>query len=585
MAASGVSSGPSIWQPRWILGAWQDLLLFVATPLVILPLLPVVQRGLSDLQIALYVAAFGALGHHLPGMIRAYGDRELFARFRTRFVVSPVFLLAVCIGSSLHLPHALTLIVTLWGTWHGLAQVYGFARIYDAKVTQVSWLTHRLDLWMCVAWFGAGLLFSPGRTAELLGTYYAAGGVLLAPEWIVAAKSVWAMGTAVITAAFLANLVAEARRGRPASLVKLLLFASSFGFWWYAMVSIQNVVIGIAIFEIFHDVQYLAIVWGYNRKRVDGGSEVSGFLRFLFRRSGLLIGVYVGLVFAYGATRLVTYEIEQKLVQDVLLGVIAASTLLHFYFDAFIWSVRDASTRAGLGLDGQGASVSPRQALAQYAPQAAKWGLFVAPLVVLGWVGAAGTDTQLERYASVVAAAPESASARVDYALALEAEGRDRDAVAHLKEAVRVEPRNVYALTNLGLVYMRRQQTQSARDTLERAVALDPGVAGAQQGLGRMALARDDFVEAQAFFEAASASEPRVAAHRYLVGVATLAQGRHEAAAEHFERALALGAKEIGSTPGARVVFARLAAAYEAAGEAEVAAHWRTVASTAARED
>ena len=138
MAASDVASARPSWQPRWILGSWQDLLLFIATPLVILLLLPLLQLRFSIAEIALYVAAFGALGHNLPGMMRAYGDRELFARFRLRFIASPIFLVGVCVYFSLYLPNPLNLVLALWRAWHGLAQVYGFARIYDAKVTQVT---------------------------------------------------------------------------------------------------------------------------------------------------------------------------------------------------------------------------------------------------------------------------------------------------------------------------------------------------------------------------------------------------------------------------------------------------------------
>ena len=113
MAAPGNAISRPSWQFAWILGSWQDLLLFIATPLLILLLLPVARLGLSVAEIALYVAAFGALGHHLPGMMRAYGDRELFARFRLRFIVSPIFLVAVCVYCSLHLRNPLNLFFSL----------------------------------------------------------------------------------------------------------------------------------------------------------------------------------------------------------------------------------------------------------------------------------------------------------------------------------------------------------------------------------------------------------------------------------------------------------------------------------------
>ena len=58
----------------------------------------VAQARWSAQEIYLFVAAFGAMGHHLPGMIRAYGDRSLFERFKWRFILAPIFLLAICVG-------------------------------------------------------------------------------------------------------------------------------------------------------------------------------------------------------------------------------------------------------------------------------------------------------------------------------------------------------------------------------------------------------------------------------------------------------------------------------------------------------
>ena len=60
----------------WILDSWRDLILYVCTPLVIVPIFLVAQARWSAEDIYLFVAAFGAMGHHLPEMIRAYADVE-----------------------------------------------------------------------------------------------------------------------------------------------------------------------------------------------------------------------------------------------------------------------------------------------------------------------------------------------------------------------------------------------------------------------------------------------------------------------------------------------------------------------------
>src|SRR5260370_37986248 len=75
----------------WILNSWRDLILYVATPLLLVPIFALAQARWSAQNIYVFVAAFGAMGHHLPGMSRAYGDLALFGRIRWRFMIAPIF--------------------------------------------------------------------------------------------------------------------------------------------------------------------------------------------------------------------------------------------------------------------------------------------------------------------------------------------------------------------------------------------------------------------------------------------------------------------------------------------------------------
>ena len=51
----------------WILDGWRDLILYICTPLVILPIFIVAQTRWSAEDIYLFVAAFGAMGSPLTG--------------------------------------------------------------------------------------------------------------------------------------------------------------------------------------------------------------------------------------------------------------------------------------------------------------------------------------------------------------------------------------------------------------------------------------------------------------------------------------------------------------------------------------
>src|SRR6267378_3581729 len=169
----------------WILNSWRDLILYVATPLLLVPMFALAQARWSAQDIYVFVAAFGAMGHHLPGMIRAYGDRLLFGRFRWRFIIAPIFLVCTCVAFYWWDLKGLVLIVFLWGVWHGMMQTYGFCRIYDAKMGSFAALSRRLDLATCAIWFAAAVLLSSPRMTDTLDMLYASG-VPPIPRWAIA---------------------------------------------------------------------------------------------------------------------------------------------------------------------------------------------------------------------------------------------------------------------------------------------------------------------------------------------------------------------------------------------------------------
>src|SRR2546423_3860942 len=94
------ASAPARKSSPWILDRWRDLVLFVGTPILLIPIFTAAQARWRAQDIFLFVGAFGAMGHHLPGMIRAYGELAMFDRFQIRFVVAPLALLPVCIWSA-----------------------------------------------------------------------------------------------------------------------------------------------------------------------------------------------------------------------------------------------------------------------------------------------------------------------------------------------------------------------------------------------------------------------------------------------------------------------------------------------------
>jgi Tfp pilus assembly protein PilF len=534
-----VASTPAKSSP-WILDRWRDLVLFVGTPVLLIPIFTAAQARWSAQDIFLFVGAFGAMGHHLPGMIRAYGDRALFDRFKVRFVVAPLLILAVCVWASLYNIQAIQLVALAWGIWHGMMQTYGFCRIYDAKASVRAASRARVDLALCFAWFLGAVLLSPMRFRSSLDLYYESGGPVIPAALIEGLRSTVVIALGLVTAVFLWRQWSDWRAGRGASPVKMVLLVSSIAFWWYCNNGVQNILVGIALFEVFHDVQYLAIVWIYNRSRVERDESIRGFMRFVFRRSGSLIGVYVGLVLAYGSIALTTSGVSAEWIRHGLIGVVTASALLHFYYDGFIWKVREAQTRTMLGIEGAGATAlaSPRFWPAWFR-HSVRWAVLVIPFGALCAAQLVGRVVPpIERTAKVAEVLPQDAEAQLNYGKALHQAGRVEEAISRYEFAINRKPSLAEAEFYLGLAWSDLGDLDRSLQHYERSLQLDPKNAKCESNLAGILVSKGLRTEARRRYEHSLSVKPDLQiAHKELADI-LCGDGEYDSAIAHYEEAL-----------------------------------------------
>jgi tetratricopeptide (TPR) repeat protein len=534
-AAPAVARKPSL----WILDSWRDLILYVCTPLLIVPIFVLAQARWSAEDIYLFVAAFGAMGHHLPGMIRAYGDRALFQRFKWRFIFAPIFLVAVCVIFFLWDLKGIVVIAFIWGVWHGMMQTYGFSRIYDAKVGSFATLTRRLDFALCGIWFATAVLLSSQRMTDTLESYYAAGGPFITPALLRAAQQAFLTLAIAVSGVFLANFIRMWISGKRPNPVKLVLLVTSISFWWYCNNIVASVLVGVALFEVFHDIQYLSLVWIYNRKRVETDSSIGGFMRFVFRRSGSLIGLYVGLIFAYGALGYFKSSIGIETIKRILTGVVTASALLHFYYDGFIWKVREKSTRQSLGIGGGTADVTLTGFWPSWLSHGAKWvAVFVIPLGALWLSEVRSPWGKLERLASIAADLPNGARAHANYATALQEADRLDEATEEFSTALRLNPRSAKAHANLAGALVAKGKFEEAQPHFEDALRLEPNNAEYHSGYAFVLdqLGRTD--QAATECEAAVRLEPMSAQAHFSYGAFLEKHGQLEEATAQYRHAV-----------------------------------------------
>jgi len=304
---------------------------------------------------------------------------------------------------------------------------------------------------------------------------------------------------------------------------------------------VASVLVGIALFEVFHDVQYLSLVWIYNRKRVESDSSIGGFMRFVFRRSGALVGVYVGLILAYGGLSLSKSYVGIDVVKRILTGVVTASALLHFYYDGFIWKVREKSTRQSLGISGGTAEVSTNALLPSWALHGAKWvAVFVIPLAALWFTEMHSAQGKLERLGAIVADLPSSVRAHFNYATALQEAGRTDDAAGEFSAALRLNPGSAKAHVNLAALSMEKGRLDEAQTHFEEALRIEPNNAEYHSGHAYVLeqLGRDD--QAAAESEASIRLAPKSAQAHYSYGAFLEKRGKLEEAVAQYREALQL---------------------------------------------
>lgn len=437
----------------WIISPLWDCVFFLVTPLAGLAVAISLDVVVFDTAALIIVTGVIATGHHLPGFLRTYGDPELLTRYRGRLLVAPVLLAAACVGFRVTGVTGLDAILLIWGTWHVLMQNYGIMRIYGARKGEVSRLTSWLDWALMLTWITAVYLSSPAWSYGLHENLYRSGMPVL-PLGVTQSVPTFAWCLAGATSlVYVWHLNRESKRGRRTSPLKLLLLITTLLFYSLGFQLTSNILVITIVVELVHDLQYYALAWVFQRRLVEKRPEASLFMRVLFRPGLVVLVVYCGLSFAYGAA--LTEEVAEQLnaapgVITVISGLLAAATIFHFYTDGFIWKVRQPRTREYLGIEGKArkANVSQPAEPATLRRSLIHLGLFAAIVAVLTGAHLTAAPPSLELYESLARQYPNLGAAHHTLGYALHQAGHTREAIREYQRAVELGVDNPGALVN-----------------------------------------------------------------------------------------------------------------------------------------
>jgi Tfp pilus assembly protein PilF len=498
----------------WFRSAPFDLLLILGVPFVTWPLVVLAKRAWGP-ELLTQLILLTATGHYFATFVRTYGDRALFERFRTRFLVAPVVLLVTCVGMFATGHGAALLLATMaWAFWHWLAQAFGFARIYDIKVGSYRKSTTYLDRALVITGFVGAVVLNDGATAEFAKTFLNAGVPLPTAGQFRVIELVTLAAMAGVGVAYVGNLAFTIARREPWSWQKQFMHVTTIGYYWFAFAWLPNVLVAYVLYELFHDIQYYAITWLTCRSRVQRPG-VTRWLDRMFRPGWVAALGFIVLMSALGGVdALGRYNLAPgELGHQLWLGLFLTFALLHYYYDGFIWKARENTLGTDLGLRS-----GLRAAAVPTLRHAGGWAFFFVPLFAL---------VSLEQR-------PLSARERAEALVAL-------------------APGDFLSQAELGLALMEARELPASLEHYRASIALNPDLAQVRANYGAALDFTGDLEGARAEYEAALALPDHGAAHRQAhvnLGVLLLAEGDPETAEGHLAAGRALG----GDDPVARLM-------------------------------
>ena len=290
-----------------------------------------------DVTIASLAIGIIIHAHIFIVLFRSHANPVIFETHKVRFLLVPALLFSAMLLSSWVLV-CCSVLATFWDVYHSGLQTFGFGRLYDRKKGNAPEAGRTLDLGLNSLLYagpivgGATMLahFEEFHEFETVGaTFFTKVPAFMTTYHSTFAYAVMAFGT-VFTAYYVFAYYQLHKQGYQISWQKTWLVAST-GLTSVYTWGFNSFGEAFLIMNLFHAIQYFGLVWWSEKKNL---VERFGFARL---RMGvpLTFAIFVGAAFAYG------YFVEW-LDSDIrpFLATTLTISLMHFWYDGFIWSVR-----------------------------------------------------------------------------------------------------------------------------------------------------------------------------------------------------------------------------------------------------
>lgn len=382
-AGGPVMGGPL--RMGYIISPKSDLVWFLGLPFVAIAVALICHQWLPLMALA-SIGLWITIPHHFATWLRTYGLQEDWDRWKQPLIYGPLAVMAATFLGMRYAPATLLLVTLLWDHQHSVMQQYGLARIYDVKARTGGPHGARFDFWLNWILYCNMLLTAP-LFVRLWGAEAYRWSLPITTQTLVWIQDGSYLLTALFLVVYLVQVIVSVRASQALNPIKFLFMGSSYFLWYFTSWQTDSLLAFGVAHRLMHGVQYIVFVNSYlGKKSQQPDSVVShngqrrtwsmhireSLLKLLrSRRTATFLalgGLYVifyqllllrpldelgfGIVNFMGVgpqPRPGMSDVSRASAYDLFaMTLIQALPVTHYYFDSFIWKVRDAKVQQGL---------------------------------------------------------------------------------------------------------------------------------------------------------------------------------------------------------------------------------------------
>ena len=290
------------------------------------------------------------LGYHhvVSTLTRLAFDKASFQQHKFLVLQLPLIVLAVTLVAVVTCGEWVLATTYLYWQWfHYTRQSYGIERIYRRKADPAAKIDDSIAKWSLYLLPLYGILHRSEQAApKFLGM-----DVLYLPIGMPVTTFIGAMAIGALVAWVVTVLIAL-WQGRLA-LAHTVYMISHHAVFLTGYVLIDDITTGWLVLNVWHNLQYILLVWWFNNNRFKQGYDPACPLLSTISQNGKMItyfAVCLGIsTLAYAALSTVTNPISSTLAAPVTLFAFMVINFHHYVVDGMIWKSRKKSPQPAVG--------------------------------------------------------------------------------------------------------------------------------------------------------------------------------------------------------------------------------------------